>query len=203
MNEELGIKSQFKRWTINVLLLLSSTVISFIIAEIIFALLEQRICKLFLPMPLDIFPNPNFDNTIQIQGVKNAWLPDGGSLLHIRSKNPNLMYELRPNAQVGELIRINSAGFRDYEFQKQKTNGVFRIAVLGNSITFGWGLALEDTYPKILENLLNEKKGNKKFTYQVYNFAIDGYNSLPRSRIIGTNSSGISAGFNNYRVLHK
>lgn len=51
-------------------------------------------------------------------------------------------------------VKINSLGFRDYEyplFKKKK----HRIAVIGDSFTFGWGVDLEDCWVKILEKQLN------------------------------------------------
>ncbi len=53
-------------------------------------------------------------------------------------------------------VKINSLGFRDYEYSliKKKKH---RIAVIGDSFTFGWGVGLEDCWVKILEKELNEK----------------------------------------------
>lgn len=51
-------------------------------------------------------------------------------------------------------VKINSLGFRDYEYPLTKKNK-HRIAVIGDSFTFGWGVNLEDCWVKILENELN------------------------------------------------
>lgn len=58
-------------------------------------------------------------------------------------------------------VNINKAGFRDYEYLVDKPEGVFRIAVLGDSLIFGLGVNLEDTFPKVLERMLN--KEGKRF----------------------------------------
>ena len=53
-------------------------------------------------------------------------------------------------------VKINSLGFRDYEYALKKKKK-HRIAVIGDSFTFGWGVDMEDSWVKILEKELNEK----------------------------------------------
>jgi len=55
----------------------------------------------------------------------------------------------------------NSMGFRDREFPLEKSSGVFRILVIGDSFTYGIGAAFKDTYPKKLEMLLNQNSETK------------------------------------------
>jgi len=52
---------------------------------------------------------------------------------------------------------INSLGYRGKNIQIEKKEGVKRILVLGDSITFGIGVKDGDTYPEILEKVLKEK----------------------------------------------
>lgn len=47
----------------------------------------------------------------------------------------------------------NHLGFRDYAYPVEK-KGKFRILVIGDSFTFGWGVALADTWVKQLEQKL-------------------------------------------------
>lgn len=51
----------------------------------------------------------------------------------------------------------NRLGFRGPEFPVARREGVYRIAVLGNSFAYGWGLDFEDTWPRRLEAMLNER----------------------------------------------
>jgi len=60
-------------------------------------------------------------------------------------------------------IRYNSHGLRDTEFPTARPPGERRILSIGDSTTFGAGLAAEETYPKQLERLLNERSGERWF----------------------------------------
>ncbi len=69
----------------------------------------------------------------------------------------------------------NNLGFRGNEFNKEKSKDIFRIAILGDSLSFGEGVKDEDTYPQVLEKLLNDKEVQKSF--EVLNFAVGGFNT--------------------------
>jgi len=51
-------------------------------------------------------------------------------------------------------IRTNRWGFRDDEFELEKPAGEWRILTIGDSFTFGLGVAQDDTWPQVLEELL-------------------------------------------------
>ena len=103
------------------------------------------------------------------------------------SDNPKIIFELIPNTTVlydGTVeklsrithININSDGFRDKEYSLAKPNNTFRIIILGDSQTFGWGFELEETYSKLLEKKLNSL--THEVNFEVLNFAVPGYNTL-------------------------
>jgi hypothetical protein len=54
----------------------------------------------------------------------------------------------------GHAIEYNRYGLRDVDFTPEKPRGEKWILVLGNSTTFGSGVAMENTYPKQLERIL-------------------------------------------------
>jgi lysophospholipase L1-like esterase len=60
------------------------------------------------------------------------------------------------NITGGNPVEFNSYGLRDIEFPVNKPKYEKRILVIGNSTTFGSGVALENTYPKQLQKLLGE-----------------------------------------------
>lgn len=56
--------------------------------------------------------------------------------------------------------RHNGFGFRDVEHPLDKSDGTFRILGLGDSFTYGVGVALEETYLHRLEARLNAREGS-------------------------------------------
>ncbi|MBN1355405.1 SGNH/GDSL hydrolase family protein [bacterium] len=75
-------------------------------------------------------------------------------------------------------IYTNSLGFRDREFSHDVAPGVMRIACLGDSVTFGWKIPQEFTYPDILEDYLNGCRGKDDPRVEVLNMGIPGYSSM-------------------------
>jgi lysophospholipase L1-like esterase len=72
--------------------------------------------------------------------------------------NPDLSFAHAPNRSaflMGVPVSINSEGLRDREFSPEKPPGVYRVMMLGDSTTFGWGVKEEDTAAKLLERKLN------------------------------------------------
>ena len=61
------------------------------------------------------------------------------------------IYELNPK-HVG----VSAQGFRDREFSLTPPDGTFRIAVLGDSVSYGLTVAPTAVFPKILETKLTE-----------------------------------------------
>ncbi len=95
--------------------------------------------------------------------------------------NPELSFVHVANSHaflMGVDVKINSQGLRDYEYPFEKPPGTYRIMMLGDSTTFGWGVSLEDTAAKILERKLNNGRttGNNKF--EVINAGIGNYDTV-------------------------
>ena len=96
-------------------------------------------------------------------------------LLHRPSDVPGLAYELAPNMRKrarNTLIKTNSAGMRDRELPIEKGDSTVRIAAIGDSVTFGFGLLSEYTYPKALERLLNGQDEGFGLRFEVLNFVV-------------------------------
>ncbi len=88
----------------------------------------------------------------------------GYGRLEIYDPDPKLYWRLRPNqdcfTKVGhQPVHINSQGTRGPEFQTVKPPNTIRVLSLGDSRTFGWGLAEAETYSGRLERLLQEQVG--------------------------------------------
>lgn len=72
----------------------------------------------------------------------------------------------------GHPVVNNQYGFREEEFLSPKPAGTYRVMVLGDSLTWGAGLAPEQRYTDIVERMLNERVPTKKF--ELLNFAVSG-----------------------------
>lgn len=68
----------------------------------------------------------------------------------------------------GNPVVKNSWGFRDVEHARQKAAGTRRVAIVGDSIAWGYSLALEETAARLLEGMLNERGPAR---YEVMNFS--------------------------------
>ena len=75
------------------------------------------------------------------------------------SDNPVLKYELMPGSKDGRST-ISRAGLRDREFSIKKPDGVYRIVVIGDSVTYGLWCRRRHTYPKQLEAMLNAARAD-------------------------------------------
>ena len=88
--------------------------------------------------------------------------------------DPNLGFVHEPNTSafvMGVDVRINSQGLRDREYSLAKPAGVYRILMLGDSTTLGWGVKAEETASKILERELGPR-------FEVINAGVGNYGTV-------------------------
>ncbi|MCG2710758.1 MAG: hypothetical protein L6416_00225 [Candidatus Omnitrophica bacterium] len=110
----------------------------------------------------------------------SVYVQQSKPFLHKISDIPGLSYELIARAKdENGFYSINSKGIRDREFKIPKPEGIFRIIVLGDSVTFGTEYPVELTYPKILEKLLNKKPG-PNIRFEVMNAGVCSYNAVQK-----------------------
>jgi lysophospholipase L1-like esterase len=108
------------------------------------------------------------------------------------SADPLIGHEHAPNRQarlMGVDFRTNSKGLRDHEFAYERTPGKLRIVMLGDSLTVGWGVPLEQTFSKRIERLfaadgidaevINLGVGNYNTTQEVQYFLATGQKYRP------------------------
>lgn len=99
------------------------------------------------------------------------------------NQDPTVWFRMKPN-YVGAMSKkavpmsTNSWGLRDRELGPKKP-GVPRILVLGDSLMFGYGVRIEDTATRILEEILRQRLGHE---VEVVNGAVAGYSTLQSAR---------------------
>lgn len=95
--------------------------------------------------------------------------------------DPQLSFAHVPNRSaflMGVPVSTGSHGLRDREYSRAKPPGVYRIVILGDSTTLGWGVAVEETVPKILEAELNELQVPGYDRFEVLNAGVGNYDTV-------------------------
>lgn len=76
---------------------------------------------------------------------------------------------------AGVPVAFNGFGYRDAERSPQPAPGTVRVLALGDSVTFGMGVAQDETFPRQTERLLSAARGGP---VEVLNLGMPGYNTL-------------------------
>jgi hypothetical protein len=99
------------------------------------------------------------------------------------SEFEDMVYELKPKLDGSfrdRPVRTNSFGMRGPECTLSRPPNTFRIAGLGDSHMFGWGVGQDETYMHLVEERLNAAAaaaaGGRR--YELLNFAVPGYNTV-------------------------
>lgn len=96
----------------------------------------------------------------------------------------------------GAYFRNNSGGFRGPEVDRIPPPGTFRIAVIGDSLTMGAGVANHEAYPPLVQSELEDRYPGGKF--EVLNFGVGGLNT---SAILARLRSA-AAGYSPHMVVY-
>jgi lysophospholipase L1-like esterase len=94
------------------------------------------------------------------------------------SDNPDIGHEHRPGTHgvyMGVPVQINAMGLRDRDFPTEKPADHVRTLMLGDSLTFGWGVLEEDTPAKLVETRLNGSLATPRD--EVINAGVGNYNT--------------------------
>src|SRR5882672_1386387 len=73
--------------------------------------------------------------------------------------DPELGFRVRAHAPIGGTV-TNQFGFNDRDYPLQKTPGVFRILVVGDS--FSWAGGREGNYTALLERMFEQRDGTHR-----------------------------------------
>lgn len=99
--------------------------------------------------------------------------------LKMASVNPEMSFVHRPNSRariMGADVAINPQALRDdRSIPNEKAAGTTRIVMLGDSVTFGFGVPLEQTTARLLEGTLNARDPHRRV--EVLNTGVGNYNT--------------------------
>lgn len=75
---------------------------------------------------------------------------------------------------MGVNVRTNARGQRDRDIPYERTPGTTRIAMVGDSLTMGWGVAFDEMFSKRIEKMYNDA-GTKA---EVVNLGVGNWNTV-------------------------
>jgi len=142
---------------------------------------EQRSIKLgvFSILPLAVLLL-SAETAVRMFSLDEPGIVAGGSGIDADfvQRDVDLGWSLRPNstgdAGMGELVVVNSLGLRSPEIGS-KEPGEIRILSLGESSTFGIGVADDETYSFLLQTILTARIPSRRIT--VINAGVSAYSS--------------------------
>jgi lysophospholipase L1-like esterase len=105
-------------------------------------------------------------------GLKQ-WTHD--PVLHFRNR-PDITRSLAGYGRRDKVMRFNHYGQLDDQFPVAKPAGEFRLLMIGDSTTMGFGVPKEETIAHYLERMLDETD-TRYASHQVINAAVHGYNT--------------------------
>ncbi len=132
--------------------------LAILIVFIVFFTLGEVLIRIYL----------HYNTAYDIEMTKYAMnlKSDSGNELIAHVHKPNKSMEL-----MNVMVDINSDGLRDTEYPVSKGDE-YRIIVLGDSLTFGWGVQEEETFAAIIEEDMNSV-----YPTEVINFGTGNYNT--------------------------
>ena len=129
-----------------------------------------------------------FDPVRFVAPPSEAGQRDWTRLVYQPSTIDGLNYELGPDRDlpVGSIrVKTNSVGMRDDEL-REPSDSLVRIAVVGDSYVFGYGVEMEDTFCHQLEALLNldAELTSDGSVFEVVNLGVGGYTTRDEALVV-------------------
>lgn len=179
-----GLHRPFKAWAADVarlLMLLASFLLSFFVGE--FALRAH------------LRNSQGFGSLEDMQKIEQ-----GQAIAKIKSKSPlikvvkisankKMVYEAKTNLKLPDFghlrVWLNQEGMReDIDYPVERVPGKVRIAGIGDSGMWGWGVGQGQNYLAVLESNLNSRAQGTP--YEVLNFAVPAYNTVQEVELFKT-----------------
>lgn len=112
-----------------------------------------------------------------------------GSLPFVAVVEPHpsdeIIYTLKANLDdrfTGVRVQTNSQGMRSPERPVEKKPGVYRLALLGDSFAFGWGVEQPQIFAQVIENRLNGSLPKERRA-EVFNMGVPGYSTFQEAAL--------------------
>ena len=111
------------------------------------------------------------------------------TLLVRGSPIPGAIYDLAPDIEKtveGVTARTNHFGMRGHAPSENGIGSMIRIAAMGDSVTFGWAVEEQESWPAVLETQLNGAPWDaaRANHFEVLNFAVPGYNTAQEAALL-------------------
>lgn len=113
---------------------------------------------------------------------RQAEIDNGGGLFGLLEPSPwpDQVYGLKPHLDgvfLDASLKTNRWGFRGHDVEKEKPPGVVRVAGIGDSHMFGWGMPEGDYYMARLEAELN-RFAEPGVRFETLDFGVPGFNTV-------------------------
>ena len=97
---------------------------------------------------------------------------------HYRGLEAGLRLTIAPPDEPGRKFvltgkNLNSQGFRERELELEKHDRVYRIIVLGDSVSFGGGVRIHEAWPRVAEGFIAERRRVQVVNLSVFSYDIE------------------------------
>ncbi len=116
--------------------------------------------------------------TVSIDRIAGIWVPPPSALDSILEPHPTRGWAHRRGivgSGGGRAVSINSLGLRGPEIPRSRKPDEFRILFLGDSLTFGYSLPIEETFVALVRDALDRAAPDK--TISAINAGVGGYST--------------------------
>jgi lysophospholipase L1-like esterase len=112
----------------------------------------------------------------------NTQKTDARRFSALKIPDPDLLWVLKPSSSLSEHETLNSHGFRGPDFSTAKAPDVYRIVILGDSRSFGFGLEnIEEIYSQRLQRFFDQSY--ERGTVEILNLSVIGYSSYQGKKL--------------------
>lgn len=132
-------------------------------------LMSVSVCLTFLAFETVLAHLGKGDRGVEAWRAGEGYHAPDGELIYFPKPGATKIFK---TPEFTEHVRINSLGLRDDEIQ-DRSQFDFRIVIIGDSMTFGHGVQMQEAFPNVLEALYRERDEDRRV--DVVNAGVKGY----------------------------